>query len=447
MCDEYRSMTSQSNPHRPLGPFLSVAIVAFTAMWSLQAAAENWPQWRGPHGNNVAAERDLPIVWSETRGLVWKCPLPEWGNSTPAIWGDAVFVTSHADDQRLVLLKIDKSAGRIVWTRDVGSGRTPRDAAKRLETKFHRLHNLATPSPVTDGKTVVVHFGNGDLAAYDFDGNQLWKRNLQEDYGNYSIWWGHGNSPVIHNDTVISVCMQDSLADLVDDLRESYVVAHGLQDGRTRWRVLRMTGANAEQCDSYTTPLIHEHNGRLEMIVMGGNQLDAYDPNTGEQFWHLRDLVGGRTVTGPTVDGDLVYTTIGMRGPLLAVRLGASGELNYRDIQWKYRTGTPDSVSPVVWGELLFTVTDNGIVRCFDARKGYLKWKQRLPGDYKATPLVSEGRLFFLNTDGLCTVVSASPRFDKLTENKLDDQTIASPAAADGRIFIRGRKALYCVGR
>jgi outer membrane protein assembly factor BamB len=440
-------MTLQRYPHRPLGPFLLSALVVTCGMWPLQAAAENWPQWRGPHGNNVSAERDLPIVWSETRGLVWKCPLPEWGNSTPAIWGDAVFVTSHVDDQRLVLLKIDKSAGRIVWTRNVGSGRTPREAPKRLETKFHRLHNLATPSPVTDGKTVVVHFGNGDLAAYDFDGNQLWKRNLQEAYGKYSIWWGHGNSPVIHNDTVISVCMQDSLANLVDDPRESYVVAHGLKDGRTRWRVLRMTGANAEQCDSYTTPLIHEHNGRLEMIVMGGNQLDAYDPNTGEQFWHLRDLVGGRTVTGPTVDGDLVYTTIGMRGPLLAVRLGASGELSYRDVQWKYRTGTPDSVSPVVWGDLLFTVTDNGIVRCFDARKGYLKWKQRLPGDYKATPLVSEGRLFFLNTEGLCTVVSASPRFDKLTENKLDDQTIASPAAADGRIFIRGRKALYCVGR
>jgi outer membrane protein assembly factor BamB len=207
-----------------------------------------------------------------------------------------------------------------------------------------------------------------------------------------------------------------------------------------------MTGATAEQCDAYTTPLLHEYNGRLELIVMGGNQLDAYDPDTGEQFWHLPQLVGGRTVTGPTVDRDLIYTTVGMRGPLLAVRLGGKGKLNYRNVAWKCPTGTPDSVSPVVWNNLLFTVTDDGIARCFDAERGYLRWKERLPGGYKATPLVSEGRLFFLNMEGTCTVVSASPRFDKLTENQLDDQTIASPAASDGKIFIRGRKTLYCVG-
>jgi outer membrane protein assembly factor BamB len=252
---------------------------------------------------------------------------------------------------------------------------------------------------------------------------------------------------VIYGDTVISVCMQDSLADLIDVPRESYVVAQDLADGRTRWRTLRMTAAEAEQCDAYTTPLLHEHNGRLELIVMGGNQLDAYDPNSGKRFWYLPNLVGGRTVTGPTPGRDLVYATVGMRGPLLAVKLGGSGKLSYRDIAWKYRTGTPDSVSPVVWNDLIFTVADNGIARCFDATKGYLKWKERLPGNYKATPLVSEGRLFFLNTEGLCTVVSAAVRFDKLTENKLGDETIASPAASDGNIFIRGRKKLYCIGR
>ena len=423
------------------------AIVALGMTWPVEIMAENWPQWRGPAGNNTTPERDLPIVWSEDRGLVWKCPLPEWGNSTPAIWGDAIFVTSHVDDRRLVLLRIDKSTGAVVWTRDVGEGSTPREAPQRLQTKFHLLHNLATPSPVTDGHFVVVHFGNGDLAAYDFDGNQLWKRNLQADYGPYSIWWGHGNSPVIHRDLVISVCLQDSLADLVDEPRESYLVAHELSSGRVRWRTLRMTGANAEQCDAYTTPLLHEHNGRLELIVMGGNQLDAYNPDSGQQYWYLPKLVGGRTVTGPTVERDLVYTTQGRRGPLLAVRLGGQGELNYRDVAWKYESGTPDSVSPVVWNNLVFTVTDDGIARCFDAEQGHLHWKERLPGDYKATPLVSEGRLFFLNGEGTCTVVSASPRFDKLTENQLADQTIASPAASDGKIFVRGRKTLYCVGR
>jgi outer membrane protein assembly factor BamB len=426
---------------------LLVAVALVTATGGHTVRAENWPQWRGPYGNNSTSERELPIVWAEDRSIVWKTPLPQWGTSTPAIWDDAIFVTSHVDDERLVLLKINKADGQIVWTRQVGTGSTPREAPQRLKTKFHRFHNLATPSPVTDGTTVAVHFGNGDLAAYDYDGNRIWQRNLQEDFGEYSIWWGHANSPAIHKDLVISVCMQDSLADLVDEPRESYVVAQDLKTGRTRWRTLRMTKASAEECDAYTTPLIHEHDGRLELIVMGGNQLDAYDPDTGKQLWYLPNLVGGRTVTGPTVGDDLIFATIGMRGPLLAVRLGGTGECSYRNIAWKYRTGTPDSVSPVVWSELLFTITDNGIARCFDATKGYLKWKARLPGSYKATPLLSEGRLFFLNMEGLCTVISAAPRFDKLTENKLDDETIASPAASDSKIFIRGRKSLYCIGR
>lgn len=423
----------------------TTAVLMTTCSHSVRA--DNWPQWRGPYGNNSTTERELPIVWAENRGILWKTPLPEWGNSTPAIWDDAIFVTSHVDDERLVLLRINKADGQIVWTRQVGTGSTPREAPKRLKTKFHELHNLATPSPVTNGTMVAVHFGNGDLAAYDFDGNRIWQRNLQEDFGEYSIWWGHANSPVIHNDLVISICMQDSLADLLDESRESYVVAQDLKTGRTRWRTLRMTKASAEECDAYTTPLLHKHNGRRELIVMGGNQLDAYNPDTGQQLWYLPNLVGGRTVTGPTVGDDLIFTTIGMRGPLLAVRLGGTGELSYRDIAWKYRTGTPDSVSPVVWNNLVFTIADNGIARCFDAEKGYLKWKARLPGNYKATPLLSEGRLFFLNMEGLCTVISAAPRFDKLTENKLEDQTIASPAASDGKIFIRGRKSLYCIGR
>jgi len=409
--------------------------------------AENWPQWRGPRGDNTSKERNLPIVWSETRGLLWKCPLPEYGCSTPAIWGDAIFVTAHVGDKKLILQRIDKGNGEVVWTREVGEGSTPRDLPKRGGMKFHRLHNLATPSPVTNGDVVVVHFGNGDLAAYDLDGNKKWKRNLQDDYGAYSIWWGHGNSPVLFGNTVISVCMQDSMADLKEQPVESYIVAHDVEFGRTRWKTSRMTGADAEECDSYTTPLIFDAQGRTEMVIMGGNQLDSYDPASGKQLWYLPNLVGGRTVTGPTLGGDYIFCTHGMRGPLLAVRLGGHGKLDYKSVAWKVRGGTPDSVSPVYWREMLYIVSDDGIARCYKADSGNILWKARLPGNYKATPLVAEGRLFFLNTTGLCTIISATSRFDKLVENQLDDTTIASPIASDGRIFIRGHKTLYCIGK
>jgi outer membrane protein assembly factor BamB len=424
-----------------------IVILLVAGQLSERALAGDWPQWRGPEGTGVSTEKDVPIVWHESRGIVWKCPLREWGTSTPAIWGEAIFVTSHTADDKLLLVRIDKKTGRVVWTQEVGSGEAPREAAKRSTQKFHPIHNLASPSPVTDGQTVVAHFGNGELAAYDFDGHRLWRHNLQEEYGPYSIWWGHANSPVLAGDLVISVSMQDSLADVQTSAVESYIVTHDLKSGKVRWKVPRTTRAKAEECDAYTTPLLLPVNGSQQLIIMGGNQLDAYDPASGKQLWFLPGLVGGRTVTGPTAANGLIFTTRGLRGDLVAVKPGKTGELSFRDIVWKYSEGTPDTCSPVVWNDLLFVVADDGIARCLDAASGNLKWKERLKGKYKASPVAADGRIFFLNTEGLCTVVSASPRFDKLVENQLGDETIASPAISDGRIYLRGRKSLFCIGR
>jgi outer membrane protein assembly factor BamB len=408
------------------------------------AQAENWPQWRGPTGDAVSGETGLPIAWSEKIALHWKTKLPEFGSSTPAVWGDAIFLTSQ-QGEKLLLLRLDKDSGKIVWTREVGTGTATREAPKRVKQKFNRWHNMASPSPVTDGKHVVVHFGNGDLATYDYDGKQLWSHNLQKDYGPYTIWWGHANSPVIHKNLVISVCMQDSIADLSDKPAASYLVAHDLTTGRVKWKQMRMTKAKAEQCDSYTTPILRKTARRTEVIVMGGNQLDGYDAASGRQLWYLPGIVGGRTITGPTIAHDMVYVTQGMRGPLLAVKLDGEGRRSRRDVAWRYTQGTPDSCTPVVWRDLLFTMADNGVARCFDAHNGRLHWKQRLGGQYKASPLAAEGRIYFLSTDGLCTVVAATTRFNKLAENKLDDTTLASPAVSDGNLLIRGRKHLYCI--
>ena len=417
--------------------------IAALCLLSRPVAAENWPQWRGPQGNSVSHETNLPLFWSEERNVRWKVALPEWGTSTPAIWGEALFVTTH-QDEALLALRLDKSTGKTIWTRQLGSGVPKREGEKR-EQKFHRLHNMASPSPVTDGEVVIVHFGSGDLAALDFDGQVLWQRNLEKDYGAYTIWWGHANSPVLYKDLVISVCMQDSLEGVSEERSPSYLVAHDKRTGREIWKTMRSTAADAEQCDSYTTPIFCQTPERLEMVVMGGNQLDAYDPASGKLLWFLPGLIGGRTITGPTFSDELIYATQGMRGPLLAVKAGGDGERPRNSIAWKHDQGTPDSSTPVVAGGLLFLVTDNGVAKCFDAHTGHLQWEKRLGGDYKASPLAAEGRIYFLNTRGLCTVVSASPRFDKLAENQLDDEMLASPAASDGRIYLRGRQALYCL--
>jgi outer membrane protein assembly factor BamB len=147
------------------------------------------------------------------------------------------------------------------------------------------------------------------------------------------------------------------------------------------------------------------------------------------------------------VQGDFIYATRGMKGPILAVQPKKAGENDFKSIVWDYKEGTPDTCTPVVWNELLFTISDDGIARCIHAPSGNLRWKERLKGKYKASPVAVDGRVLFLNTEGLCTVISAQPRFDKLVENQLDDETIASPAISDGRIYIRGKQFLYCIGK
>jgi outer membrane protein assembly factor BamB len=412
--------------------------------------AGNWPQWRGPTGDSVSQEQGLPVRWSETAGLAWKAKLPEWGTSTPAIWGDAVFLTSESDGQ-LLLMRLDKRTGDIVWTQQVGAGTARRKSADdgKRSSKFHDLHNLASPSPVTDGTRVIVHFGDGELASYTFDGKCEWRRNLAEEHGKYTIWWGHANSPVLYENLVIAVCMQDSLEGAADKLAESYLAAYDKQTGKLVWKTSRMTGADAEQGDSYTTPIFFDAGRRTEMIVMGSNQLDAYDPQTGKQLWYLPGLVGGRTITGPTAAGGMIYTTTGMRGALQAIKPGGTGKLaDTERIVWKQTQSTPDSCCPVVWNGLLFLVTDNGIASCFDAQTGAQKWRERLGGrDYKASPLAAEGRVYFLSKDGVASVVRADGKFEVLAENKLDDEFLASPAVSDGRLYLRGRHSLYSIGK
>jgi outer membrane protein assembly factor BamB len=433
-------------------PSLLRVAIGLSVLWAFArpvASAGDWPQWRGPAGNSTSDEIGLPTQWSEKEHIAWKTPLPEWGTSTPAIFGNAIFLTSETDGE-LLLLRIDKETGRIVWKQQVGSGQANRNAKGMKRTsKYHRLHNLASPSPVTDGQRVIVHFGNGDLASYTFAGKEEWRRNLVTDYGPYTVWWGHANSPILFGDEVISVCMQDSLEGTGRETAPSYLVAHDKRTGKLLWKTMRMTGADAEACDSYTTPVLIDAAGHPQMIVMGGTVLDAYDPANGKRLWELPGLMGGRLITGPTVADGLVYVTAGMRGPLKAVKLSGHGRLEPATaVAWKYTDSTPDTCCPVVMGGAIFMIADNGVATCLDAHTGSRIWRNRLASrDYKSSPLAADGHVYFFGQDGQCTVIDASREFRIVATNSLDDHFTASPAVSNGRIYIRGKKTLYAIGK
>ena len=201
--------------------FLSLSFFCISAF-----SQTNWPSWRGPEGNSVSYDKSLPTSWSEKENITWKVPISGDGASSPCIWENSIFLTSQ-DGEKLIGLKFDLKTGTNSWSKELGSGETIRDPLKgkpgdqRRRQKFHKLHNLASPSPVTNGKKVIFLFGNGDLACTDFNGNTIWKKNLQKEQGTFTIWWGYSNSPFIHENIVICTVMQDSLGDLEGERRKA----------------------------------------------------------------------------------------------------------------------------------------------------------------------------------------------------------------------------------
>ena len=412
----------------------------------------NWPSWRGPNGNSVSSSKLLPTKWSDKENIAWNVPVVGDGASSPCIWGDSVFLTAQ-DGEKLMALKFDFKTGKNLWSKELSTGEAIRDPLRgkpgdqRRRQKFHKLHNLASPSPVTDGKAVVFLFGNGDLACANFEGTILWKKNLQKDQGVFTIWWGYANSPLIHDNLVICTVMQDSLDDLEGEKAQSFLIAYELNTGKEVWKTPRKTIAKAESCDSYTTPIYHKAANQTQIIIMGGNQLDAYDPNTGKQLWKKEGLNGGRTITGPTIEQNTVFATQGMRGPLVAIKLDKSSGLPTNEkAAWEYTKNTPDSCCPVGTNGLIFIISDNGFAQCLDANNGTSYWNERIGGDYKSSPIACNGKIYFTNLEGVCTIVEATKTFTVVAKNILGEGVIASPAVSRDHLLIRTRKSLICIG-
>jgi outer membrane protein assembly factor BamB len=401
-----------------------------------------WPQWRGPTGNSVAPNAKLPTSWSRTENVVWKTPLPGWGNSTPAIWKDALFVTTQ-DQDRLLLLRLDRVSGKVVWKQQVGQG-TPRRSGPLGNLRFHDEQNMATPSPVTDGQHVWVTFGNGDVACYTYEGDKVWGLNLIKEYGPLSIWWGHGNSPVLYKNLLITNVMQDPLLK-----GASYVVAHEKLTGKKKWYVDRATGAQGEPGDSYTTPLLHTHDGRTDLIVFGGLVLDAYNPDDGTLLWTYKGFGGNRVISGHTLVDGTVYAVEGMKGPVYAVATGDNGDVTKSNLVWKTKSkgATPDASTPVVANGLVFLASNDGIAFCLDAKTGEQLWRERLGSEVRASPLAAGNAIYYFGKDGKASIIAATREYKLIAQPELGEEIIASPAVVGDDLYIRTKAHVYRIGK
>lgn len=436
-------------------------VAVLLALW-VQASTDgpNWPQWRGPAGGGVSPASGLPERWSRQESVKWRAKLAGIGTSSPIVWGNRVFVTSQVgaaplragDHPGLAREKPDlltrerplggaraEAASRawlVIEAFDAGTGR--RLWERRVEARgplpqLHENHNLATPTPATDGERLYAWFGTGQLLALDPGGRIAWSRHLGREFAAFDVPWGHGSSPVLYRDTLILLC---------DHGAESYIVALDKGTGRERWKVDRGAGPA-----SYSTPVLVASSSGDELVVNSNNRVEGYSPATGKLLWYT-DVPRQTTVPSPVAHGDMIYLTRGYRGsPYMAIQSGGRGDVTATHVTWRQPSGASYTSSLVLYDGLLYMTNDIGVLTCADAKTGERVWQLRLDGLFFASPVAADGKVYLASQTGETFVVRAGREPMLVATNDLGERLVASPAVAWGRLFLRSDGALFAIER
>jgi outer membrane protein assembly factor BamB len=416
---------------------LLAALLAWTFAASV-AVAENWPQWRGPANDGVSAEKGLPTEIGPDKNLLWKLKLPGSAGSTPAVWGDRIFLTSE-DGQDVVLMCVGTD-GKELWKRRLG---TATRAVRGDEG------NGASASPSTDGKHVWAFAGSGELACFDLDGKEVWKVDLQERYGRFRIQFGMHSTPVLHEGRLYLQLIHDG---------GGHVIALEAASGKEVWKVLRPSDGRAECLHSYASAMLWRKGADALLLVHGNDYCTAHSLADGKEVWRVGGLnpkdrynATLRFVASPLATPDLIVVPSAKEKGVVAVKPNAEGMVlpgNPAEV-WRLPSGTPDVPSPLLVDGLVYLVGERGSgnLRVLDAKTGKEQYTQRIhEARYRASPVYADGKIYLTARDGVVTVIKPGAAFERLAENKLGDQVAASPAVSGGRIYVRGFNALYAFG-
>ena len=436
------------------------AIVLMLVVGAAQIHADNWPHRRGPDATGVSAESGLPERWSDTENVAWKAPVRGLGISSPIVWGDRVFVTSQigrgarragthptlvqggnpadageralggeaaaaAGEIVFLVTALDRVNGRKLWEYEL--------PAEGQLAEVHDKHNLASSSPVTDGRRVYAWFGTGQMVALDLSGTLVWSRHLGREYAPFDINWGHSSSPVLFDGSLILVCYHQPTA---------YLLNIDAASGKTRWRVERGRDIN-----SYSTPLVVPTTGAPELVVNSSEGVSGHDATTGRLLWHIQEPNRYPSPMPDFHDG-LIYTSRGYRsGPYMAIRPGGRGDVSKSHVVWRADTGAPYVSSLVHYDGVLYMAGDVGVLSAIDAKSGQRIWQERTGGVFTASPVAADGKVYLLSEDGQAIVLAAGPKPRVLARNRLNARQLASPAISGGRIFIRTDDAVIAIGK
>jgi outer membrane protein assembly factor BamB len=441
-----------NNGKRTLAPFLTLGgLIAFAP---LSLRAENWPQWRGPAFNGSTTEKNLPATFSKTENVKWVADMSGPSAATPVVWNDHVFVNSV--DQKAGTLQavcLDAASGKTLWQRETGVG-------LGLDDKS----NFASPSPVTDGKRVWFFYGNGELVAFDFDGKQIWSRNIQKDYGQFAFQWTFSSSPTFYAGRLyLQVLQRDTPVHgrgRTDGPIDSFLLALDPQTGKELWKVARPNGAREESKESYATPIPFTFNNRTELLIAGGDCLTGHDPETGRELWRWgtwnpNKITHWRLVPSPVAGGGAVLACGPKGAPIFAVKAGAKGTLDDSGLAWKSsdREISTDVSTPLFYeGRFYILNSDRGTLARVVPETGKVEWASEIGTRAKieASPTAANGKIYFMNMRGDAFVMEAGDQFKLLHKTAMGDEgdhdLRSSIAISHGCLFIRTGAKLYCVG-
>ena len=419
-----------------------VALVALAAIarFAPSAGGADWPQFRGPLGDGRSVETELPGEWGSGHpNIAWKRAIPGRGWSSPIVVGERVYVTTAVatsgkpggrELQSLRALAVDARSGEVVWNVEVFA---PDPAAS---TQAHAKNSHASPTPLSDGESLWVHFGTNGTARLDLDGTVRWRqRDLR-----YEPVHGGGGSPLLVGGVLVIAC---------DGAADPFVAGIDAREGRIRWRTPRPESSG--KLFAFSTPITipaprDRGGGKPQVFVPGADWAASYDAADGRELWRVRH--GGYSVVARPVAGHglVFFASCYDQSTLLAVRTGGSGDVTAQGIAWSDSKSAPHNPSPVLDGDELYCVSDKGIASCFDARTGKVHWRERLGGSHSGSPFVAGGRVWFQSEDGETIVIRATKeRLDVLARNDLGERSLASPAPSGGAVFVRTEKHLWCV--
>ncbi len=408
---------------------------------SMARAADDWPIFRGPAGNGIAAtQADLPTQWSATEGIAWRTELPGHGWSSPVVGGGRIYLSAaiandsdqgsasaatKSDELSLSLLIVDGASGDLVKTVRVMEQTGDRPA------RIHKKNSHASPTPILDGDRIFVHFGYQGTACLSRDGDVIWKnRDLY-----FKPTHGNGGSPVLVDNRLVFTCDGD---------KQPTVVALDADTGQLVWQTPRPV--SAKKTFSFCTPAVISVEGKKQIIAPGSDCVLALDPANGDVLWDVR-YDGYSVVPKPVYDRGLVFISTSFdNSKMLAIRPTGRGVVTDTHLEWQLERNIPKTPSMIASDGLVYSISDDGIALCVEAETGEVVYRKRVGGNFSASPLMAGEHVYFTSEEGVTTVIRAGRKFEKVAENEIGERTLASLAIIDDAILLRTDVALYRIG-